>query len=286
MGIFWSLFSALILLGIYVLFLGPNIAAGYDSVPDFNRLLFSWLLSGVIGITSITSSMNALELYLSDRQNGAYKDFLISPVRSWKVTASYIFAAYLYGLVMTFFTFILSEIYLVSVLGCALLTGAELAQLIGYLLVIVFSSTAMMFFFVLLFNRKETFSNFITIVSTIIGFLTGMYIPVGTMGEAMRAIVMNFPLTQGVVLIRNSMMKSTLADSFSKAPQSALTAFTKDMGVTNDTHFFGIENLELSSFVYVFTFGLVMFLLATFVMKMKNHGSLKIGMKLSLKKQV
>ena len=77
-AVFFSLLSVLIIVGLYALFLGDAWSSG-STLPDIDLLIKQWLLAGILSVTSVTTTMGAFALIISDRQQQISRDFMASP---------------------------------------------------------------------------------------------------------------------------------------------------------------------------------------------------------------
>ena len=92
-----------------------------------------------------------------------------------------------------------------------------------------------MLFIVSFFKSQNAFGTASTVVGTLIGFLTGVYIPVGSLPEAVQGIVKVFPVSYSASFFRTVMMRQPEAVSFDGAPQNVLQEFRhRDSALTFD----------------------------------------------------
>ncbi len=86
-GVFFSLLSALILIALYALFLGgiqvDSLEARFPTAPDADVRWFvnSWVFAGITMITTLTTSIAALGVFVDDNVSGRFRDFIVSPIR-------------------------------------------------------------------------------------------------------------------------------------------------------------------------------------------------------------
>src|SRR5690625_6917041 len=59
-------------------------------------------------------------------------------------------------------------------------------------------------------KTMSAFSGLSTIVGTLIGFLAGIYIPIGLLPSYLQKIITLFPTTQAIVLLKDLLMKDVL----------------------------------------------------------------------------
>ena len=266
-AVFFSLLSAFIIIGLYVLFLGDMLTGGMKELAGARFLIDSWIMAGLLSVTSITTTMGAFGIMIDDVAKKNSKDFLASPVKRSSLAGGYILSSFIIGLIMTVVTFVLAEAYIVAY-GGQILGAASLLKLMGIMLLSVLASTALVLFLVSFFKSNTAFATASTILGTLIGFLTGVYIPVGELPEAVQSVIKFFPVSHASVLFRQVMMESPLRDAFAGAPAMASREFRQTMGVS-----FQLGGTELSAAVSLWVLigtAVVFFLLATWNMSRKR----------------
>jgi len=225
-NVFFSLLAVLIIIGLYVFFLGKNLTSGLGDSPGAQYVMDSWIMSGVISVSGVTTTMGAFAVMIDDRANKILKDFTVSPIRSSKLAAAYILSSVVVGFIMSLVTFVLAEAYI-------FLNGGELLAPLAILkMLTVLTSSAMVYFLTSFFNSQNAFATASTILGTIIGFLAGVYVPIGQFSDNVQTIIKLFPMTYSASLMRQVMMEEPLKISFEGAPVEALDAFKLMMGHT------------------------------------------------------
>jgi multidrug/hemolysin transport system permease protein len=233
LSVFFSFLSALIIIMLYALFLRNNMvksiaseAGGLLHVP---WLVDSWLVAGLIVVNSITVSLGVLGLMISDQTGNRLRSFLISPVSRRTIVSGYLAAAWIVGSILTFFTFIVGEIYIV-LNGGELLSFMGMLQIAALILLNVFSNTSLIFCAVAVMRSEAAFQTFSTILGTVIGFLTGIYVPIGVLSNVIQWFTKFVPATYGVALTRQVYLKEPITQMFTGAPQTVVTGFEKYFG--------------------------------------------------------
>lgn len=266
-AVFFSLLSAFIIIGLYILFLGDMITGGMKNIPGSRFLIDSWIMAGLLSVTSITTTMGAFGIMVEDTAKKISKDFSASPAKRSSLAGGYILSSFVIGLIMTFVTFVLAELYIVAY-GGQVLALSSIIKLFGVMLLSVLSSTALVLFMVSFFKSNNAFATASTILGTLIGFLTGVYIPVGQLPEAVQTVVKFFPVSHASVLFRQVMMENPLQTAFAGAPALVSREFRQTMGVS-----FWYGNSETSAAVSLWVLvgtAVVFFLLATWNMSRKR----------------
>jgi len=90
----------------------------------------------------------------------------------------------------------------------------------------------MVFLLVSFFKSQNAFSTASTLIGTIIGFITGIYLPIGMFPEVMQFIIKVFPISHSAALFRQVIMEPTLNTSFANIPVEYLDEFKETMGIT------------------------------------------------------
>lgn len=233
LSVFFSFLSALIIILLYALFLRTNLVSSVSQSVGAAKyaswLVDSWLMAGIIVVNSITVSLGVLGLMISDQTGNRLRSFLIAPVSRGIIVSGYLVAAWIIGSVLTILTFIVGEIY-VKLNGGELLSILGMLQVIGLIVLNVFSSTSITFCATALMKTEGAFQTFSTIIGTVLGFITGIYVPIGVLSESIQSFTKLLPATYGVALTRQVFMHEPINRMFAGAPQTAITGFEKYFG--------------------------------------------------------
>ncbi|WP_312178427.1 ABC transporter permease [Arthrobacter sp.] len=236
LGVFFSLLSALVVFLLYTLFLGNLQTEGLgESFPqassgEIKAFVDSWMFAGILGITSITTALAAMTVFVDDSGSGRFRDFLVSPIQRGKLILGYLLSATLISLIMTGLMLAVSLVYLYAVNGVTL-GAAELLRTCGYLALSCVAFAALSAFVVSFIRTAGAYSALSTIVGTVLGFLAGSYIPVGSFPDGVRTFVSALPFMQSSMLVRQEMTADTLPAMTGGQP--AATAELQDVfGIT------------------------------------------------------
>ena len=111
-NVFFSLLAVLIIIGLYVFFLGKNLTSALGDSVGAQYVMDSWIMSGVISVSGVTTTMGAFAVMIDDRANKILKDFTVSPIRSSRLAGAYILSSVVVGFIMSLVTFVLAEAYI------------------------------------------------------------------------------------------------------------------------------------------------------------------------------
>ncbi|MCH3920811.1 MAG: ABC transporter permease [Sphaerochaeta sp.] len=228
--VFFSLLAVLIVIGLYVLFLGDAWVGNMADIPHVRTLMDTWIMAGLLSVASITTTMGAFDTMVEDKAKKIEKDIIFSPLKRSSIVGGYVISSFVIGVIMSLATLVLAELYIV-LRGGAFLSGVALVQTLGLILFSTLSNTVFLFFLVSCFSSPNAFSTASSIIGTLIGFLTGIYLPIGQLPPGIQWVVKLFPPSHSAALFRQVMLKDPMAASFAGAPEDAALSFKEYMGV-------------------------------------------------------
>ncbi len=231
-SVFFSLLAILIIIGLYVLFLGNMMVNNFKDLLGNNTrfIINSWVMAGILSVTSITTTMGAFGIMVEDKTKKISKDFLSAPLKRSQLAGGYIISSFVIGIIMSIASLILAEIYILAN-GGNLLGLVSLLKLLGVMLLSVFAGSSMVFFIVTFFRSSNAYATASTVIGTLIGFLTGIYIPIGSLPSAVQTAIKIFPISHAASLFRQIMMEAPLSKAFENVSVEVTTGFKKTMGV-------------------------------------------------------
>ncbi len=273
-AVFFSLLSVFIIIGLYAIFLGNTTVRSLESsvgnnVEGVRWVVDSWIMAGILIVNSITVTLGVFGIMIDDESRKRMNGFLVAPISRGKLVGGYLLAAIVVGILLSILTLVLAEIYIVSN-GGSVLSLTALLKALGLLIYNVLSSACIVFFLVSLVRTASGFSTLSTILGTIIGFITGIYLPIGVLPEALQTAIKFVPTTHAAALMRQIMMEASMDKVFSQAPQAIYSDFTKVFGVRI---FFGDQEVMPGTMLLVIGAAGVVFL-ALSIIRMSRR---KIG---------
>jgi multidrug/hemolysin transport system permease protein len=222
-----SFIGALILIGLYVFLLGDSVVAQLSMLTHPQLVVDTWMLAGVIGIASASSTLGSVSQLIRDKERNVYTDFMISPISKQQIMLGYFLSTFFIATIITFGVIIVSELYIVFVSHGELLSLTQFGLLTLASLLTVLCSSSFMFFIASFFRKIDTFSTMTSIIGPLLGFLTGCYVPIGILPEITRKVIQYFPLTSGIVLIRRILTENALASD----PPELVQAIQEELGI-------------------------------------------------------
>lgn len=267
-AVFFSMLSVIIIFALYIFFIGDSISSGLKFLPHPNRLMRAWMLAGMLASASITTSLGAYGVMISDRENKTIKDFYSSPVSRRQIAGGYIITGFIISIIMSIFTLIFGEIYM-GMIGGAVLDMDILLKLFGVIVLSAFASSAIASFIISFLKTNSAYSAASMIVGTLIGFLVGAYIPIGNLPENVQWLVKYFPCAHSAVLYRQLLMESSIKDNFANQPTAVLKETKEILGVVFVYN--GHTASAWMSVVALLITGVVFYLLAVLVLIRKEN---------------
>ncbi len=244
-NIFFSLLSMLIIIGLMVVFLGKMNADGVvdllnqyggerDAALDRSnaeQLVMLWTLAGIVVVNSITITLSMVGIMVEDEAQKRLSSFFVAPVSRRVFVFSYIAAAIIMGIIMCVLTVIIGEAYIV-VTGGTMFTTALMGKVFLYILLNVFTSATMVFLIANFVHSQSAFGGLSTIIGTLVGFLAGIYLPLGMLPEKLQDVLKCFPLLHGCSVMRELLTKDIITKTFANCPEELISGYKEAMGIT------------------------------------------------------
>ena len=267
LAFFMSFLSVIILILVYQVFLGQiqidaiKEALNSDTTStDTIQMVNYWLISGLTTIISMTSTLGAFGVMVSDREKKLSEDFKVSPVSNFKIELSYAIFAILFGIIMTLF----SCIFAIGMFnGFSALLDYSMMDYLSILGVVTMGTmlSATIILPILTFIRTSSaFTTLSTIVGTFIGFISGVYLSIGSVGET---------LQQVNALLKQILMKDAISKVFDHAPSTVITNYKESYGIILQNA--SREHLSSQSmFAYIFIIIVVLLGVDLMIKKIKK----------------
>jgi len=233
-NVFFSLLSALIIILLYILFLGNVMEQGFESTLGFSDdrirvAMAAMIMSGMVAITTVSACLGALGIAVIDKKDTG-KDFLTSPIPRWKIAFGYMSGAAVVGIIMGIIALVLVLGYLLS-LGGAMPSPADFALLLLTIVLATLCGNAMMYVICLFIKTENAYSAFTAIVGVLLGFVMGVYMPIGTFPPAVQWFSRLFPMSHAASMFRQILTRDHLAALFQGAPVGMAEDFEVTYGV-------------------------------------------------------
>lgn len=249
--VFFSFLSVIIILGLYVLFLGDiqvqNIRSMIQmDIPEIDALVYAWMLPGLIAVASITLSLGNMGRLVDDAQGENLNDFLVSPLKRTQLILSYLISSIIITSIISVCMFALS-IVIVKLKGGPWLNLEQILQSFGIIVLLIISSALLSLYIASWVKTQNTYGVVNSMVGTFIGFVTGAYMPMGIMPVFVQNMFNILPVSLGASLLRQVYLSPILDTVFKNAPVEILSEYRYFQGV--DLKVFG--RILTPEFMYI-----------------------------------
>lgn len=242
---FTSLITPVILLILYVTFLGnvyrdsftsnlPNSLKLSESIIE--GLVGGQLISSILAVSCVTVAFCSNFLMVQDKANGTIRDLRISPVKSAMLSLSYYVATLLSTLIICLAATGICLTY-VAIIGWYM-SPADIFFLLLDILLLVLFGTALSSIINFFLSTQGQISAVGTIISAGYGFVCGAYMPISSFGEGLQKIILFLPGTYGTSLIRNHTMQGAFAEMQNQGMPTEVIEELKD-SLDCNLYFFG-----------------------------------------------
>ena len=242
-AVFFSLLSAFIIIGLMAFFLGdmnidaileiagPYAAAGDELETLANQLVLSWTFAGILSINAVSVSISVYSGMIRDRVSGKLNSIYTAPVSRLKITLSYILAAWVAAVFICLVSLGVMELYGCAVQRMELYSLKEHIQIVAMIIGNSFVYAAMMYALAMIAKTEGAWGGFGTVIGTLVGFLGGIYLPIGTLSDGIAAMMKCTPIIYGTAAFREVMTKSILEQTFAGVPELITEEYREAMGI-------------------------------------------------------
>ncbi|MDR1628599.1 MAG: ABC transporter permease [Oscillospiraceae bacterium] len=226
--VFFSFLSAMVLIALYFLFIAKTYstamqehAGDFLSLSASNFMIYLQMMAGVLVLNSMSLTTGAFGIIAHDFENRRVDSFLLTPLRTGEMLASYYAASIIVSFTLNVFTWLASSV-LIGALTGYWITAATFFAGIGILVITSFISASLMLLITTLVKSSAAIGVISGIAGTFFGFLCGIYMPYSNFGEGTIKIGSTLPFTHLTIWLK----QTVLADAFS---QVGITGEMKDI---------------------------------------------------------
>ncbi len=239
-SVFFSMLAVLIVIVLYALFLAKlqvdsvnQQTNGVLNGDTLSYLINSWILAGFLSITTLTSTLGALGTMVNDRYSRIVMDFKSSPLSTMIYPVSCVISSFTVGTIISVMSFVVYGGYIYFDTGY-FFSIEMILKCLGLICLSAMMSAALMGFMVSFFSTISAYSSASLIIGTTIGFLNGLYVPMGALPENIQSILKFLPFGHIASLFRRVLMQESMDLCFNNAPASARESYTLDFAVILD----------------------------------------------------
>jgi multidrug/hemolysin transport system permease protein len=138
-------------------------------------------------------------------------------------------------------------------------------KLFGMIAANSFTYAALMYLAAVLVKTQGAWSGIGTVVGTLVGFLGGIYLPIGSLAENIGTILKCTPVIYGAKMFRSVMTEEICRVIFDGTPKTLQAEYLDAMGVRMD--FLGVSVSDASCVMILLVSGIVFMALGAFATK-------------------
>ncbi len=200
MTVFSSLFSSLILIALYFLFIAKTYSKGFNdeagmlfSQKQLYFAIYSQMIMGVLVINSVSLSMGMFTLMARDLETRKADAFMLTNMKPFQLVISYLISSLLVSFALNVLTLVVSVI----IIGASTfwISAATFFSVFGVLIITTIVSCSIMLLVTVLVKSSIALGVVNSVVGTILGFLCGIYMPYSQMGVTAKHIGSLLPFT-------------------------------------------------------------------------------------------
>lgn len=277
--VFFSLIAPILILVIYILFMGNlQVSMIQEQFPNLNltqneilSITNAWMIAGIVGISCLTVSLNSMFIAISDKERRVIDDFTASPVKLINLSLSYFISAFILTFIICFIFLIIGSLYLSITSNFVYIFNlVDIFKLIGILLLSSLSAVIGLMCVTTFFNKTSTAASFTGIFTALIGFLIGAYLPSSILPSSVQNIANIIPGTHSTALFRQIFMEKALnsKDIIDKVSPEFITQIKEQYGF--NLNLFGRELNQLSMLIYLSLSIVLFFITYILIQKIKE----------------
>lgn len=213
-SVFFSFLSVIILVALYFLFIGRQYTSGegFETMDSNLKTFLSTgvMMGGVLVINTVSLSLGVMGSIIADLETRKLDGFLVTPIERYKISIAYYIASVIVTFFFSLLMFVITILYLGIVAGYWYSISTVLI-VIALLFLFTFISSAIMLFLVTLIKTQNAFSAMAGILGTVVGFVSGIYMPLSVLGDGMTKVASLNPFTHMTVLLKQVLLKEPYA---------------------------------------------------------------------------
>ncbi len=278
MTVFFSLLSPLLVLLLFVLFLGDlQIDSVKSTINNFGvvelfsdtfpkDVAYNWLIAGVLGVSCITVSFSCLSVIINDREQGIENDYKASPVSYIKIYISYILGVFLSTLLIMIIVSIVGLIFL-AIIGSLNMQFIDIVILYGSIILGSFNAALFAYALTSFIKTSGAHGAFTGLICAVSGFLIGAYMPISSFPKPIQYLCSIVPGSHSAGLARVSLLNNYITEAGNKSVevQNSLEEY-----FSMKINLFGNNIDKTGMFVYLIASTIIFLILNIIILKLRN----------------
>lgn len=245
LAVFFSFLSTIILMMIYILFLGNVGGDELGAILTNNEmkfLIYSQMMAGIIVLNTLTIPLGNLGSIVTDFEQNKMDAFMVTPVKRYKIILGYYVASLLITLVLSIVFWIIAVIVLGLVTGI-FFPFKIIITIIPIILLFVLISTSFMILLTTFIKSVNAFGAVSGIFGSLIGFVSGIYIPLSSSSpQILRNISSVIPFSHMTIWVKGILLEPSYQTILDKTNNNqAVIDGVKDGFGANELGLLGLD---------------------------------------------
>lgn len=207
-AVFFSFLSVIILLALYFLFIGRQYTSNFEGLEDAVKtpLMIGVMMGGILVINTVSLSLGVMGNIIMDLEYRRLDGFLVTPVKRYKLILSYYVSSILVTSVLTIVMWFLTVLY-AGVIAGYWYDFMAILKVSGLIVFFTFISSSLMIFLTTILKSVNAFGTLSGVLGTLIGFMSGIYMPLWVLGQGVSYIASFVPFTHMTILLKNVLLE-------------------------------------------------------------------------------
>ena len=264
-NLFLSLLSSVIILSLYFLFIRDftiKAVSDYGFASDINDLFVDRLMvSGLLIVIGATSILSIVSIFINDKCRGILKDFYITSISKINIIYTYIISSIIVSTLLSLLIYFFVELFFVIYYDYFSIT--EIINSCQMIIISNIISSNIIFIIAIFINNITSFSTFETLYGVVIGFFTGVYIPIGYYPVIIKNVFFFFPLTQTTSLLRQINTNEIATNILSHYPKNLHSILYETFGIhlKFNNHVITLNSQFIFIFIVIILLQIITFIL-------------------------
>lgn len=228
--VFFSLLTSLIILVLYFAFLKQNYTDSLQSLKEGAQFADIWLLAGLLSVTGMTTTFQAMTQLVVDKTTGRMNAFRLTQTSQLSVYLGYFFSSVIIGVLMQVAVLVIGYGILSAVDGIAF----SLHQLLLTAIAIILNSLVSAALSLVLLSgvkQRSSLTSLGTIIGTLSGFLSGVYIPMSALPDIGQTIIKCYPGAYSASLFRHILLADQFKNTFASLSSEKIVDYKAAFGI-------------------------------------------------------
>ena len=239
-AVFFFFFLVLIVIALYILFLADiqvnsiqDVTGGALDKKDISYLVNSWILAGLLSITTVTSTLGGFGTMVNDCDKKISMDFRSSPLDRKIYPSANIVSSFMIGSVISVIAFLVYALLIAARTG-HFFSASQVLQCLLLICLSTLMNAAFMGFIVSFLRTNGAFASVSLVFGTVIGFLNGLYVPLGSLPGGVQKFIQILPFIHIASVFRQILTSGSAKYCFENTGTEALKLYQKNYGIILD----------------------------------------------------